>query len=709
MQTVYAQLPENPNVTLKLRVSSEKNNTSRDHDIYERHFSSRAGRKKRNKNIGFLFADTKRNPPFTEAEVEKAPLREFINIANSFFNDETEDEDLLEEVNKWIVNAIRVFEQQILVNDELIEGWLPANLVKKDNVKNLKNATEDWLIKESNRIEFRGGGNSGVDTFIANAFGDLKQIIRELEETETESSFEEELQRDVNALAATLQEYHEELQSKEQVGPMVETQLDRFFEDKVAKAFNVAWTQQQREKIKQAALAWLYSKVFKGERAQQQQNIIVVNPPQVEVTEEQKFVKRLEDNLDDIMRRALSPLYSFVGGVAVALSETDVRRFYKYKGQRGITVEELQSPVKKGNTSIQSFYNANKHLGNVLLQYAVNVQVRKDQAQQQQQQQQQIQRRLIGDQQPLNFAGVVGRQGVYRNDGANLQLNFNQMFRSYARANALLPVDGNHPDVADWYWCAMPYAVFQDMLTANLVAAMEMAASDIWRFTGREDFTIPLMIKSVDTRDVFVLMVRNKYIISTGSIYSESVNVNFGNGRQGGSKRLQTGSGSIIREKRAAENLAGKYWWQDVVLVKQDPNRERRERLNRIKQEDEQTLIRLRELIRLATEYQNAQNLQDENPGYFMGRLANLENDILGVAGVGEDDIQRMHSGEAVLSEIQRDAQNFIKGKKEEIEEIRLRQHCYETMMYHLKYIHKPMGLYNGGSSFLRSHGRGFY
>ena len=674
MQTVYARLPENPNVTLKLRVSSDQKHDDQE-ALYERHFSS-----SNPPPIGLLFND---KIPFTEDAVQRAPIRGVINALSPFVSGEGRDRERgIFRVNDFIVHAIISFETQDI-------SWMEKSLeeftINEEEKTKIEKAVRVWLDEESARVSAR--------VSLASLEGDLDQLPVKIfiEKTfqgftspETTEEEVDEALEDSNALAATLQEYYEEETRKEDgksLENIVSDAVDTYFADRISKQFK--WNDAQKITTKWYALQWLGTrrKVTPFSRAEpppqekrgEQEDIFStpqgtpqVTPrqkakPQAEplpkVTEEELFVRQLERNLDETMRRALSPLYRFIGGLAVALSDADVRRFYTYKNQRGVTLEELQRVVRMGNKTLEAFYDANKHLGDLLLTYAVDVQLQKDAFSKKK-----SPAKRIAVSNRINFAGVIDQGNNYRRN-----------FREYARQAALLPMDEKHPDIADWYYCAMPYSVFWELLSSTSVAAMEMAASDIWRFTGRKDFTIPLMIKSEDTRDIFVLMTRNKYIISTGSIYSESLFV----GQGGASKRYQTGSGSVIREKRAAENLAGKHWWQDVVLIKDDSNRERRQRMDRIKDIDKGELERLKTLLDLVIDYKkNPEKGEALTPSI---REAAAEN------------------ADQVCEDITNNVDGFIENLNDDIDYVLRRTHCYDTMMHKLKYIYSPAP-YGGGS-----------
>jgi len=702
MQTVYAPYPGNPNLTLKLRVPTTPQPA--EDDVYQRHFSS-AG-----KNVGLLFADGERG--FTVRSIKEAPIRGIYNISFTTYPDKR-----VGVTNSVVFNAINAFEGKKDVTQEDVMQWLKQVVVNfkiaidivSDKIsKTFLEAIQKWTNFMKERVT---PGKYNVSEFSKESIEILTAQYQS--DTDDEETTIDEVKQDVNALVATLEEYYEQDivngDGSISVEDMVNKQVDRYAGDKTRTDQKFQWSSQIAQEIKELAVQWLKGRTIMAPPAAKPPQSVsprgvappAVQPPQsvpqsvappaaavqppvlqplpvVVKTAEHIFVERLENSLDAVMRRALAPLYHFVGGVAVALSDNDTRRFYKYKCQQPcITVEDLQSPVNKGNTTIATFYDANKHLGDLILQASVNEQARRD---------------------DLARAPTSGFQfvGLTVIDQTS---KFRKQFREYAIQHAALPADENHPDVADWYYCATPYEVFWNLLSNNMIAAMEMAASDIWRFTGREDFTIPLMIKSVDTRDVFVLMTRNKYIISTGSIYSESLYVNQG-GRGGTTKRLQTGSGNSIRDRRAAENLAGKHWWQDVVLVKDDPNPERRERLERIKAADQAEIAKLEGQLEDVARYDRLASV----PGGIEGNRIDALLRLLNIAfpqsvPITSDNVREIRNSGAFKKEVEK--------KVLEVRELKAKLHCSEKMAYHLKYIRSPAPY--GGGSFTATRRRTFF
>ena len=262
--------------------------------------------------------------------------------------------------------------------------------------------------------------------------------------------------------------------------------------------------------------------------------------------DELHFIEELENNLEQVLRRALQPLYHFIGMLSVALSDTDVRRLYKFKNKGGVTLEELQNPiVNRGeNKTFKEFFDNNKHLSNTLILYTVS-----------------IMRNLPKKEEPVN--ALIGHNFGSSNPIAGNVNDFRNWIQ-YAEDTTVYPSSDDEFDISKWYACALPYEAYTHGLSEQVVAAFNWAVSDIWRFTNRRDFTVPLLIKSPDTRDIFALMVRNKYMITTGSVYSDSITVG-SNGST--SKRYMTAPGYRARDRRASENLAGKHWFSDVILV----------------------------------------------------------------------------------------------------------------------------------------------
>ena len=368
-----------------------------------------------------------------------------------------------------------------------------------------------------------------------------------------------------------------------------------------------------------------------------------IAPPEPE-NDERKFIRELEQNLDQILRKALQPLFVFVAQLAISLNDTDVRKYYKWRDNTR-NLEDMQSPIENygNNRTFNEFFDNNKHLGNVIILYTIQLMRRVKKKPKVKEEP--ILKHLIG----LNIASdnaIVGDQDEWRN------------WVQYADNRSLYAYDPQGLDISKWYYCALPVAAYSNILSQQVVAAMQWAVSDIWRFTSRRDFTIPLLVGSPDTRDIFALMVRNKYMITTGSAYSESISV--GNGST--SKRFMTGPGYRARDRRASENLAGKHWFENVVLItEKKPNQ-----MNPLYVEE---FRKRRILLKLSKDYDLYENVDE---------FLNSVSDIL------------QGTSEEFQGQIELDIALSLENKSYLIESLRRTElilKCYDLMYQELKYL----------------------
>ena len=100
------------------------------------------------------------------------------------------------------------------------------------------------------------------------------------------------------------------------------------------------------------------------------------SPPQkTPTTPEWEFIKELESNLERVLRRALSPLYTCVNQLSIALAESDAKNMYTRRDGVPYALERMQNPIVNmgQNKTFKEFFDNNGYLGNTIILYTIDL------------------------------------------------------------------------------------------------------------------------------------------------------------------------------------------------------------------------------------------------------------------------------------------------------------------------------------------------
>lgn len=233
-------------------------------------------------------------------------------------------------------------------------------------------------------------------------------------------------------------------------------------------------------------------------------------------------VQRMETELDEVLKRAMSPLYRFIGCIDVTerYSAKHYSHFY---------------PLNKGSKTLTEFRDKNRHLGDEVLFVAAN-----------------YARRLTGFKSPIktNHVRFIGMQ-------------FPKMtVRQKDIIGPEVIQDLNKPGVPEWIYCLIGNNMIRFMLTYSTYGAIEMAAKEL----GFDDFK-PL-IDSPDVSYKFAEYVAHKFFTAQGGMAQVG-------GLNGGNLNFRVSSGfSTIRQANHKWLMACRLWFKDVGFVK-NPQKEK--------------------------------------------------------------------------------------------------------------------------------------
>lgn len=521
--------PENPNLTITYEVPVSEGDA-----LYMRHFG--------NEPINVRAGEQKQRP----AQPNKPPI----------------DEKKLSPIQ---VLAHRLLPFQKDPNDvTMVNGLIKKLLIMEDNKEVIEEAR---LIDVLKYFEYDTATTDASNKRATDRIGDffenrkLRQLT-DIRQGKTIENIEELIRLAVNEtalpetaldeLVANVEEFCERaimgnrLVTLQNVATIIDklprTNIDDAQKTQLADIVYTAWTGQMAPQ-KPAAGA---PSGASGGIAPNTPKAPQVAPQKALLSQQHELVRKLETELVHIMRRALEPLYSFVSIVSLAINDTDPRRLYRYKNQKGVTLEELQNIVVTGARTATEFIDKNRHLGKTILTQ-------------------------ISETITLNMQDTGG--GGYTSIGWSAEQNMPPHLADGVDPAGLAALrahinqyeyDTPHGmDTAHWYWCALPYASFRILLDDTPIAAFDWALSEIRRHVGERGFTVPLLIKSMDTRDQFAKMVRNRYILTTGQLSYGSIDVGPGGAR----RRFLAGPGYKAQLMRAGENFAGKIWFENVFVV----------------------------------------------------------------------------------------------------------------------------------------------
>lgn len=660
MKTVYADVPHNPNLRMKLRILDDSQD-----DIFDHHFGGESDEKEE-PFIG-LRSEKLQPLPYKDVDKNKPSMKILINgLYDALVTQENMDQiEFRSKTNFLIYSMIAYAEQQPLnaySRDQLAKILSGVFENRTNNFAQFIVAWFEDLTKKGVFIQ-RMNQDVGIPVIDFNAF---------LVQNGVDSN-------DAIGLIADVEQAYEEwskdeFEDDEKMMKLIEAwATDTLSGNKYsAENYNV-YLRGIREWFKKRLPRGVVPPVYLPDEPVLKDEPILKDDPVVIKDPEAVAVAKIERELDQIMRRALQPLYLFIGQLATALLESDIRKFYRYANKKYVTEYELQGIVKMGNRTFADFYENNRHLGDLIIHKTLES--------------------LRGPKEPMLKRPKVAIKkepkpvgnpfGIAFPAPAQMQQDVWERFMQYAADASNEPLLGGI-DAADWYWCALPYASFQVILATTSVAAFDWAASAIWRYTNRRDFTIPLLIKSPDTRDVFATMVRNKYMLTMGSAYSESLTVNSGGGS---SKRFMTGPGYKAQNMRAMNNLTAKIWFQSVVLVN-NQNEQTRARIREMDRKTAVARVLSRQGVRflwsdtpdLKARLENGlreAGLQEEDIQQYVGQIEAIHADIDDLAEDADADEQRLAAlpKSALINKWQNDYKYLT-----------LDRRCFEEMTKELKH-----------------------
>lgn len=257
-------------------------------------------------------------------------------------------------------------------------------------------------------------------------------------------------------------------------------------------------------------------------------------------------IKAWEGVLDDITSRAIQPLHSFLGMVAVGMGAGNPSFLYKYK--RDIypdnqTWERNTSLVKRGAKSEEEFVIFNRHLGLDLLNLFLT--------QQQQQQQQEIVVKKEKKEINCEFAPQIYNQNT-RYGGRRL-------------SNWLRTLVGHEEAVLapGWVWAVLPASsVFRFLLSNTAIGAIEMGKSEVNAIEGKSDINIKELLCSGEVTSKFAQFVAHVFVRrSGGNAYPSRL----ASQQRGGVRQMfNVSAGFKHRAALASEMMGFKLWFQDV-------------------------------------------------------------------------------------------------------------------------------------------------
>ena len=230
-----------------------------------------------------------------------------------------------------------------------------------------------------------------------------------------------------------------------------------------------------------------------------------------------KIVSFDETPIERALREGLSPLYLFVGQLAMRLGDGDDRHYYKFKN--GATLEELQCPIVKGAKDIKEFIKKNSHLGRALLA------------------------ELLSETKATKGFALLG-------DALEDELDFEALLnegRSY-----------------NWVFGLAPDTLFAYILHATTMGAMITALEQIRSLDGCGTFTLRQILQSEHVRGQFALFCAFHFLgASGGNAYGNS-RVYVKQGKVAGTG-YNLSAGLETRKRLALQMEACQYWFQDVV------------------------------------------------------------------------------------------------------------------------------------------------
>lgn len=270
---------------------------------------------------------------------------------------------------------------------------------------------------------------------------------------------------------------------------------------------------------------------------------------------------QLEDFAEQILKRALSRLFTFSGMLSNALGDKTTWTFWKNHGDSNI-------PLVRGATSISAFVKSNAHLGQyflkiVVLTIGLILQEKKESSY--------MNFELVGagdDEGRFTLESTKSKDDRLEEQTLELIQNIEVLEDLISREAPITRLlDGViTPEIEElWAFSVLPNDLFEDLLSSTTMGAMLRAKGQINRIRkSSRPLELKQLIISSDTCDVFALYTSYQYLMASGgNAYAKGVNVS--NGKVKGTNYMLS-AGISTRQKLYADIATGQFWWQDVFI-----------------------------------------------------------------------------------------------------------------------------------------------